>query len=263
MRSVSVTACWHVLTSNSFSMPVCRYPMSGWHLTMVSPSNSSSRRSTPCVEGCCGPMFRDRLRGFAPEASTAADSGMGVATVSLTFVPASNPIARDALPISSTAADSGMGVATVSLTFVPASNPIARDAVILAQRMPFPIVRQHDAAQIRMVPEPHAEQIECFPLELVRAAPHFRHGIDLRIAARQAALQAQPLVPVERVQMINDFEARLGRIQVHAGNCAQAHKTQVVLQKPANAHDFLARYFDSQLAPVELAAHHRAGVERF
>src|ERR1035441_9348541 len=112
MRSVSVTACWYVLTSNSFSMPVCRYPMSGWHLTMVSPSNSSSRRSTPCVEGCCGPMFRDRLRGFAPEASTAADSGMGVATV--------------------------------SLTFVPASNPIARYAVILAQRVPFPIVRQHD-----------------------------------------------------------------------------------------------------------------------
>src|ERR1022692_2467686 len=83
-----------------------------------------------------------------------------------------------------------------------------------------------------MVPEPHAEQIESFPLEPVRAAPHFRHGIDLRIAARQAALQAQPLVPVERVQMINDFEARLGRIQVHAGNCAQAHKTQGVLQKP-------------------------------
>src|ERR1035438_6905102 len=147
MRSVSVTACWYVLTSNSFSMPVCRYPMSGWHLTMVSPSNSSSRRSTPCVEGCCGPMFRDRLRGFALMASSATASGM-------------------------------VGV-TVSLTFVPVSNPVARDAVILAQRMPFPIVRQHDAAQIRMVPEPHAEQIECFPLEPVRAAPHFRHGIDL------------------------------------------------------------------------------------
>src|ERR1039457_5958191 len=231
MRSVSVTACWYVLTSNSFSMPVCRYPMSGWHLTMVSPSNSSSRRSTPCVEGCCGPMFRDRLRGFAPETSTAADSGMGVATV--------------------------------SLTFVPASNTIARYAVILAQRVPFPIVRQHDTAQIRMVPEPHAEQIECFPLEPVRAAPHFRHGIDLRIPPRQAALQAQPLVPGERGQMINDFEARLGPVQVHAGNCAQAHKTQVVFQKTANAHDLFGSDLDRQLAPVELGRNHRARIERF
>src|SRR5438270_8743690 len=32
--------------------------MSGIMRTMVSPSISSSRRNTPCVEGCCGPMFR-------------------------------------------------------------------------------------------------------------------------------------------------------------------------------------------------------------
>ena len=32
--------------------------MSGMMRTMVSPSISSSRRSTPCVDGCCGPMFR-------------------------------------------------------------------------------------------------------------------------------------------------------------------------------------------------------------
>src|ERR1017187_6473696 len=209
MRSVSVTACWYVLTSNSFSMPVCRYPMSGRHFTMVSPSSSSSRRSTPCVEGCCGPMFRLMLRGFAPLAATAADSGIGVATV--------------------------------SLTFVPASNPIARYAVILAQRMPFPIVRQHDTPQIRMVPEAHAEQIERFPLEPVRAAPHFRHGIDLRIAARQAALQAQPLIPVERVQMIHHLESRLRGIPVHAGDRTQAYKPLIVFQKPAHAHDFFAR----------------------
>src|ERR1019366_5482598 len=219
MRSVSVTACWYVLTSNSFSMPVCRYPMSGWHLTMVSPSNSSSRRSTPCVEGCCGPMFRDRLRGFALMASSATPSGM-------------------------------VGV-TVSLTFVPVSNPVARDAVILAQRMPFPIVRQHDAAQIRMVPEPDAEQIERFPLEPVRAAPHFRHGIDLRIAARQAALQAQPLIPVERVHMIHHLESRLRGISVHAGDRTQAYKPLIVFQKPAHAHDFFARNRNRQFAPVK------------
>src|SRR5437016_9144972 len=30
--------------------------MSGVHLTTISPSRTSSSRSTPCVEGCCGPI---------------------------------------------------------------------------------------------------------------------------------------------------------------------------------------------------------------
>src|SRR5215208_7547329 len=29
--------------------------MSGTHLTTISPSRTSSSRSTPCVDGCCGP----------------------------------------------------------------------------------------------------------------------------------------------------------------------------------------------------------------
>src|SRR5262245_32305131 len=32
--------------------------MIGRASTTVSPSSSSATRSTPCVEGCCGPMFR-------------------------------------------------------------------------------------------------------------------------------------------------------------------------------------------------------------
>src|ERR671913_2460750 len=38
-------------------MPVCRYPIVGAADTIVSPSSSSTRRSTPCVLGCCGPML--------------------------------------------------------------------------------------------------------------------------------------------------------------------------------------------------------------
>src|SRR5580765_6957527 len=32
--------------------------MMGFALSTVSPSSSSTTRSTPCVDGCCGPMFR-------------------------------------------------------------------------------------------------------------------------------------------------------------------------------------------------------------
>src|SRR6476619_3750980 len=38
-------------------MPVCRYPIVGAAERMVSPSSVSTRRSTPCVLGCCGPML--------------------------------------------------------------------------------------------------------------------------------------------------------------------------------------------------------------
>ncbi len=55
MRQVTVTTCCHFSFSIVFSMPVCRYPMSGTALTTVSPSRTSSSRSTPCVDGCCGP----------------------------------------------------------------------------------------------------------------------------------------------------------------------------------------------------------------
>src|ERR1043165_9759660 len=32
--------------------------MIGFAFTTVSPSSSSATRSTPCVDGCCGPMLR-------------------------------------------------------------------------------------------------------------------------------------------------------------------------------------------------------------
>src|SRR5207249_11144553 len=50
--------CEWVLSSQNFSIPVCKYPRSGTAFTTVSPSNSSKILSTPCVDGCCGPILR-------------------------------------------------------------------------------------------------------------------------------------------------------------------------------------------------------------
>ena len=57
MRSTSGITCCHFFCSAVFSMPVCRKPMVGDTETTVSPSSSSTSRSTPCVLGCCGPML--------------------------------------------------------------------------------------------------------------------------------------------------------------------------------------------------------------
>ncbi len=83
------------------------------HLTTVSPSSSSSSRSTPCVDGCCGPMFRTMRRGR------------------LRLLPR--------LPVTP-------GTARCRSCL----NPRPRDRIILAQRVSFPIVRHHDAAQVGM-----------------------------------------------------------------------------------------------------------------
>src|SRR3954451_20040892 len=57
MRSTSGITCCHFFCSAVFSMPVCRKPTVGDTETTVSPSSSSTSRSTPCVLGCCGPML--------------------------------------------------------------------------------------------------------------------------------------------------------------------------------------------------------------
>src|SRR5664280_1263895 len=136
-------------------MPVCRKPMSGWQKTMVSPSSSSNRRSTPCVEGCCGPMLRTMRRAPRGDCS------------------------------SSTSAITNSGTSDSLIL-----SPRPHDGVILAQRMPFPVVRHEDAAQIRMVEESYAEEVEDFALVPVRAAPDSGDGVDCGIHAPEAALEA-------------------------------------------------------------------------
>src|SRR5688572_20432531 len=48
--------------SASFSVPRCSRPTCGSAFMTVSPSISSTRRSTPCAAGCWGPKFSVKLR---------------------------------------------------------------------------------------------------------------------------------------------------------------------------------------------------------
>src|SRR5262245_6807906 len=49
----------------SFSVPRCNSPMCGSTRSTISPSSSSTRRSTPCAAGCCGPKLMVKLRTFS------------------------------------------------------------------------------------------------------------------------------------------------------------------------------------------------------
>src|SRR5213594_1732851 len=92
--------------------------MTGRQWTTTSPSNWSSRRSTPCVEGCCGPML------------TVSSSRASVCCINL---PRDGEVDR-----------------------------LRAEWLAAAQRMALPVIGQHDALQVRMPREAHAEQIEHF-----------------------------------------------------------------------------------------------------
>src|SRR5690606_2080888 len=51
------TFCRYVRVSASFSVARCSSPMCGSARCTISPSSSSTSRSTPCAAGCCGPKF--------------------------------------------------------------------------------------------------------------------------------------------------------------------------------------------------------------
>src|SRR5947207_999033 len=51
--------------------------MCGMHRTTVSPSSSSTRRSTPCVAGCCGPRL---MSICSPSRAGSSDVGASIAT---------------------------------------------------------------------------------------------------------------------------------------------------------------------------------------
>ncbi len=65
MRVTNVVPWTQERYSRFFSMPVCRKPMPHRASVTVSPSSSRMSRSTPCVDGCCGPMFTT-TRSCAP-----------------------------------------------------------------------------------------------------------------------------------------------------------------------------------------------------
>ena len=80
MRVTFVDPWTYVSSSAVFSMPVWRYPMTGLARTTVSPSSSIMIRSTPCVEGCCGPM----LMIIVSPSPSSSGHGPPVTTSSLT-----------------------------------------------------------------------------------------------------------------------------------------------------------------------------------
>src|SRR4051812_28096153 len=123
---------------------------------MISPSVRSTSRSTPCVLGCCGPMLTS-ISSVLTSNSTIVWSGAETVAIK-----------------PSTAADAVI---------------LQRELVILAQRVPHPVLGQQNAAQVGVAGEPDAGQVVDLALVPVGTGPE-RH--DRRHLGQFAGLVALP-----------------------------------------------------------------------
>src|SRR5271156_4715428 len=112
-----------------------------------SPSSFSFTRSTPCVEGCCGPMLRI--------ISSAPSTVVSISAVELCRVGSMQILLA----------------AINSQVFFHPGLILRQDVVVLAQRISHPLFGQQHAAQIRMAVKANPEHVENFALEPVRHGP--------------------------------------------------------------------------------------------
>src|SRR5271154_1496507 len=137
--------------------------------TTRSPSSFSFTRSTPCVEGCCGPMLR--IISSAPNT---------VVVISLVwpFVILFRRLAARLL------------AALDAQVFAHPGRVLFQDVVILAQRVALPFVGQQDAFQIRMAFKDDAEHVVAFAFEPICHRPDFANARH-RLILAEMRFQAQ------------------------------------------------------------------------
>src|ERR1043165_9559938 len=207
----------------------------------VSPSSSTTRRSTPWVAGCCGPRLTSMCSSPRPglSGSPAAVSGTrvglpwastpGVASSSsrvrlLTIgarvgddaaLAALQPVAHVLGQVAAGIRDRQLlervvrlGVGIQRLPHLLGAREAAAQREAFAERIPFGVGLPHqNAAQIGMsfgCPPEHAEH---FALEPIGAAPQTPHGIDRQLVGRvELDLDANVGFARERAKKVDDLE---------------------------------------------------------
>src|SRR6266581_1307623 len=174
-----------------------------------SPSSFSFTRSTPCVDGCCGPMFR-----MSSSAPSSVLCSLVVSMLRVVVLPIrlladdcrsfASPLvlnleSRSRCPLSFFFT-CNLELTTYSL--LPALNAqvlfhptgiLLDDVVILAQRIPSPLVWQQDARQIGMPGEDNSKHVKRFTLQPIGRGPNARDARNFFAVAR-AGLYAQPFI---------------------------------------------------------------------
>src|SRR4030066_31131 len=174
--------------------------MSGMQLTTTSPSSSNSRRSTPWVLGCCGPMLSSIVSPSSARPETRCLSSSTVASICVR--PIGCPFGS--LP--------RVRLAAVDLVEVEGELDLfIALRLVLPQRMSHPVVGHQNPAQIRMAGEGDSEKVEEFPLVPVGGGKHRLEAGELGGIPFETRVQPQKDVVGKAVEAVQDREAGFGR----------------------------------------------------
>src|ERR1700723_3050085 len=157
-----------------------------------SPSSFSFTRSTPCVEGCCGPMLRIISSAPSTVVSISAVELWRVWSICLLLPTFDSQV-----------------------LFHPGLI-LRQDVVILAQRISYPLFGQQNAPQIRVAVKSNAKHVENFALKPVRYRPDGNDCVHCFVFA-EVGFQTQPLVLREGIEIGDEIESLLAFGPVDGG----------------------------------------------
>ena len=173
----------------------------------VSPSSSSTSRSTPCVDGCCGPML-----------TTMRSSWIGSPSPPST-VSQSPPVTVKTRPSVVSRARRRTGVCRCHWYDPPLVRRrdlralvLDRDAaerVVLALRVALPVVRHQDPGQGRVAVEDDAEHVVGLPLLPVGGRVDAGDARHVRVLDGHRDLQPDPAPVRHRRQLVDDVQPPL------------------------------------------------------
>src|ERR1051326_7209121 len=137
-----------------------------------SPSSFRITRSTPCVEGCCGPMLRTN-------------------SVESRKVWSGIPASLAAFDIQ---------------VFLHPSVVLLKNSVVLAQRIALPLLRQQNPFHIGMSRKLDAEHVEDFALQPIGGEVDIYRRLRL-VSIGDIGLHAHALVASEAIHDVNQVES--------------------------------------------------------
>src|ERR671914_2993071 len=154
--------------------------MTGLARSTVSPSSSRTTRSTPWVDGCCGPRLTIIVSSDSGHCSGPTTRSRGL---SVTGSPSSGP-----------------------LCFLELDGHPGR-RIVLAERVPLPVVGHEQANEVGMPGEAHPEEVVDLPLRQLRPGEELEEALDLAaIAVGHLADQPEPAVAGMREEVGHHLE---------------------------------------------------------
>src|SRR5262245_10234890 len=99
--------------------------------------------------------------------------------------------------------------------------------VVLAERVARELLVEQQAPEVRMTGEAHAVHVPDLTLHPVGGGPERAERIDLAGRLGHARLDAQAMIPRDRVEVVDHLEARRLAEVVHAGDVGEQVEAQL------------------------------------